>query len=49
MKDEQARTKPASEVQLGNIRAAIRRNEGENGVWFSVTIDRSHRDDEGDA
>ncbi len=48
MKNEQARTKPASEVRLGNIRAAIWRNEGKNGVWFTVTADRSYRDDEGE-
>ncbi len=45
MKNEQARTKPATEVRLGNIRAAIWRNEGKNGAWFTVTVDRSYRDD----
>jgi hypothetical protein len=46
MKNEQAKSKPAAEVRLGNIRAAIWKNEGKNGVWFTVTVDRSYRDDE---
>jgi len=44
MKTEQAKTKPASEVRFGNIRAAIWRNEGESGPWYNVTIERAYRD-----
>jgi len=43
--NEQAKSKPASEIRLGNIRAAIWRNEGKNGAWFTVTIDRRYRND----
>ena len=48
MKNEQARTKPAAEVRYGNIRAAIWRNEGKNGVWFTVTVERSYRNEQGE-
>ena len=37
MKTEQAKTRPASEVRFGNIRAAIWKNEGESGPWYNVT------------
>ena len=44
MKNEQAKSKPVAEVRLGNIRAAIWRNESESGPWFNVTFERSYRE-----
>jgi hypothetical protein len=46
MKNEQLRTKPAAEIRLGSIRAAIWRNEGKTKPWFTVTLERSYRDDD---
>jgi hypothetical protein len=43
MKNEQAKSKPAAEIRLGNIRAAIWKNEGKTGTWFTVTVERSYR------
>jgi hypothetical protein len=50
MKNEESKTKPAAEVRYGNIRAAIWRNEGKKngGAYFTVSIERSYRDDEGE-
>jgi hypothetical protein len=38
------RMKPAHEIRLGRIKAAIWENEGQNGKFFSVTIIRSYKD-----
>ena len=46
MKNEQVKTKPVAEVRLGNIRAAIWKNEGRASAWFSVSLERSYRDGE---
>ena len=43
MKNEQTKARPVSEIRLGNIRAAIWRNEAENGPWFNVTFERTYR------
>ena len=49
MKNEQLKMKPSAKVRYGNIRAAIWRNEGKNGgAYFTVSIERSYRDDEGE-
>lgn len=40
--------KPAHEVRLGGIKAAIWANESEeNGVWYNVTVGRLYKDDGG--
>lgn len=46
MTNDQGKTRPAAEVRLGNIRAAIWQNEGENGAWFNVTFERTYREGE---
>ena len=38
------KNKPASEVRLGTIRAAIWRNDGEKGARYSVTFERLYKD-----
>jgi hypothetical protein len=50
MKNQQSKTKPAAEVRFGNIRAAIWKNEGKKngGVFFTASIERVYRDDEGE-
>lgn len=40
-------TKPADEVRIGAVRAAIWRNESDNGARFNVSLSRSYRDSEG--
>ena len=39
--------KPAHEVRLGRVKAAVWANAGESGVWFSVVFSRLYK--EGDA
>lgn len=40
-----AQNKPAHQIKLGNIRAAIWINEGkESTPWFSVTLSRLYKD-----
>lgn len=40
-----AQNKPAHQIKLGNIRAAIWINEGkDNTPWFSVTLSRLYKD-----
>ena len=38
------KTKPVHEVRLGAIKAAVWRNETENGVRFNVTFSRLYKD-----
>jgi hypothetical protein len=45
MNNEQSRQRPAAEVRLGNIRAAIWKNEGKAGIWYNATFERSYRDE----
>ena len=40
-------TKPVNEVRVGAVKAAIWRNEGENGSRFNVTFSRIYKDSEG--
>ena len=43
-----AQNKPTHEVRLGRIRAAIWANEnGQDDVWFNVTVSRLYNDGEG--
>src|ERR1019366_4994267 len=39
-----AKTKPVHEVRLGAIKAALWRNQTENGVRFNVTFSRLYKD-----
>ena len=39
-----AKEKPAHEVRLGSVKAAIWRNETTNGVRFNVTLARLYKD-----
>ena len=43
---EQSKKRPVKELRIGVMRAAIWRNEGENGVWHNVTFERLYRDGE---
>ena len=40
-------TKPVDEVRIGAVKAAIWRNETDNGARYNVTFSRSYRDSEG--
>ena len=40
-------TKPVDEVRFGAVKAAIWRNETDNGSRFNVTFSRSYKDSEG--
>ena len=43
-----AQNKPAHQIRLGRIRAAIWANQGENGdAWFNVTMTRTYNDGDG--
>ena len=39
--------KPLQEVRIGNIKAALWKNETDNGIRFNVTFQRIYRDGEG--
>jgi hypothetical protein len=43
----EAEPRPVHELRFRNIRAAIWHNEGDRGLWYSVTISRSYRDTDG--
>ena len=43
---EQGKKRPANEVRIGLVRAAIWRNEGESGTWHNVTFERLYKDGE---
>ena len=36
--------KPVGEIKVYPVRAAIWRNEGENGVFYNATVERSYKD-----
>ncbi len=42
---EQPKKRPVKELRIGVVRAAIWRNEGENGAWHNVTFDRLYRNE----
>ena len=46
MSDEQLKSKPVSELRLGNIKAAIWKNETEAGTRYSVSFERLYREGE---
>lgn len=41
---EPAKQRPAHEIRLGRIRAAIWANQGDNGTWYNVTLSRNYKD-----
>ena len=41
---EPPKQRPAHEIRLGRIRAAIWANQNDNGTWFNVTVSRSYKD-----
>lgn len=38
--------KPAHKLRAGGIEVSIWKNEGANGVWYSITLRRSYKQDE---
>lgn len=42
--EEASKQRPAHEVRLGRIKAAIWANQGDNGTWYNVTLSRNYRD-----
>ena len=42
------KTTPVHRIRHGGVEAAIWKNEGQNGPFFSVTFKRSYRTSEGD-
>ena len=40
----QTKTKPIHEVRIGTVKAAIWKNENDNGRYYSTTIQRSYKD-----
>ena len=38
---------PHMKLRIGYVFANIWKNEGSNGDWYNVTIERSYRDDDG--
>ena len=47
MAKKRNKVQPVEEVRLGSIKAAIWRNEGDNGPRFNVTFQRLYRTEEG--
>jgi hypothetical protein len=45
-KEAQEKTRPVHEVRLGRIKAALWRNDTDNGVRFNTTFTRLYRDDD---
>lgn len=39
---------PAKKFRIGYVTANVWKNTGNNGDWYSVTLERSYRDDAGD-
>ena len=46
MTSEQQKTKPAAEVRIGGVKAAIWKNETETGVRYNATFSRIYKDGE---
>jgi hypothetical protein len=46
MSNDQLKSKPVAEVRIGNIKAAIWKNETEAGTRHSVTFERLYREGE---
>jgi hypothetical protein len=46
-KKQSSKVQPAEEIRIGSVKAAIWRNDTENGVFFNVTFQRLYRTEEG--
>jgi hypothetical protein len=46
-KKQSNKVQPAEEIRIGSIKAAIWRNEGENGARFNVTFQRLYNTEDG--
>ena len=44
---QSSKVRPAEEIRIGGIKAAIWRNEGKAGAWYNVTFQRLYRGDKG--
>jgi hypothetical protein len=47
-KSNQSKSQPVDEIRIGAIKAAIWRNDGEQGPRFNVTFQRIYRTNEGE-
>ena len=47
-KSNQSKSQPVDEIRIGSIKAAIWRNDGEQGPRFNVTFQRIYRTSEGE-
>jgi hypothetical protein len=47
MAKKQNKVQPVEEVRIGSIKAAIWRNQTENGLRFNVTLQRLYRTEDG--
>ena len=47
MAKKQNKVQPVEEVRIGSVKAAIWRNEGDNGPRFNVTFQRLYRTEDG--
>jgi hypothetical protein len=47
MAKKQGKVQPAEQVRIGSVKAAIWRNEGDNGAYFQVTFQRLYRSEDG--
>jgi hypothetical protein len=47
-KSNESATKPVEEIRIGSVKAAIWRNEVEQGARFNVTFQRIYRTNEGE-
>lgn len=45
---KQTKTRPVETLRDGSIKAAIWRNESENGDFFAITFARTYKDSKGD-
>jgi hypothetical protein len=46
MAKQKSTPRPVEEVRIGSVKAAIWKNETENGTRYNVTFQRIYRDDE---
>lgn len=46
--DENEKARPAETLREGPLKAAIWRNEGENGAYHSVSLARTYKDKDGE-
>jgi hypothetical protein len=46
-KKQSNKVQPVEQVRIGSVKAAIWKNEGENGAYFNVTFQRLYRTEDG--